>query len=205
MSRSIIFDQSENRLHTEKGLLVYFVYPRLQHPTEATKAFHQAEIIAYLDKITRLRDGWSKNMTNPLTTLPAVDGYRMPAEFEPHSKTWMLWPERLDNWREHALPAQRAFADVARAIAQFEPVTMGVNPGQYENARKLLPPQVQVVVIENNDAWMRDCGPTFVIDNNGAVRGIDWIFNAWGGLDRDCTIPGTWMMPSRKRSRDGRL
>lgn len=49
--RSIIFDQSENRLHTEKGLLVYFVYPRLQQPTEATKAFHQAEIAAYLNKI----------------------------------------------------------------------------------------------------------------------------------------------------------
>jgi putrescine carbamoyltransferase len=49
--RSIIFDQSENRLHTEKGLLVYFVYPRLIRPTEATKAFHQAEIIRYLDKI----------------------------------------------------------------------------------------------------------------------------------------------------------
>ncbi len=39
--RSIIFDQSENRLHTEKGLLVYFVYPRLKRPTEAMKAFHQ--------------------------------------------------------------------------------------------------------------------------------------------------------------------
>lgn len=128
-------------------------------------------------------------MTNPLTTLPALDGYRMPAEYELHSKTWMLWPERLDNWREHALPAQRAFADVASAIAQFEPVTMGVNPGQYEIARKMLPRQVQVAVIENNDAWMRDCGPTFVIHNSGAVRGIDWIFNAWGGLDGGLYFP----------------
>jgi putrescine carbamoyltransferase len=51
--RSIIFDQSENRLHTEKGLLVYFIYPRLQRPTEATKAFHQAEIGAFLTKIGR--------------------------------------------------------------------------------------------------------------------------------------------------------
>jgi putrescine carbamoyltransferase len=49
--RSIIFDQSENRLHTEKGLLVYFIYPRLQRPTEAIKAFHQAEIGGLLDKI----------------------------------------------------------------------------------------------------------------------------------------------------------
>ncbi len=51
--RSIIFDQSENRLHTEKGLLVYFIYPRLQQPTDPMKAFHQAEIGAFLDKIGR--------------------------------------------------------------------------------------------------------------------------------------------------------
>ncbi len=51
--RSIIFDQSENRLHTEKGLLVYFVYPRLQRPTEAMKAFHQSEIDAFISKIER--------------------------------------------------------------------------------------------------------------------------------------------------------
>jgi putrescine carbamoyltransferase len=46
--RSIIFDQSENRLHTEKGLLVYFVYPRLQHRSEALKAYHKGKIEAYL-------------------------------------------------------------------------------------------------------------------------------------------------------------
>ncbi|NJD58576.1 MAG: putrescine carbamoyltransferase [Anaerolineales bacterium] len=46
--RSIIFDQSENRLHTEKGLLVYFVYPRLQHPSEALKAYHKGQVEAHL-------------------------------------------------------------------------------------------------------------------------------------------------------------
>ena len=117
-----------------------------------------------------------------LTTLPRKDGFRMPAEFEPHTKTWMLWPERPDNWRDGAKPAQRAFTEVAQCIAQFEPVTMGVNPSQYEHARAMLPQAVEVVKIENDDAWMRDCGPTFVLDGNGTVRGIDWMFNAWGGL-----------------------
>jgi agmatine deiminase len=131
----------------------------------------------------------TKHMTSPLTTLPAADGYRMPGEFEPHSKTWMLWPERHDNWREQGLPAQRAFASVAGVISQFEPVVMGVNPYQYENARKMLPQQVEVKVIENNDAWMRDCGPTFIIHKNGTVRGIDWIFNAWGGLKAGLYYP----------------
>jgi putrescine carbamoyltransferase len=42
--RSIVFDQAENRLHTEKGLLVYFVYPHMQHPSDNLRAFHRAEI-----------------------------------------------------------------------------------------------------------------------------------------------------------------
>jgi putrescine carbamoyltransferase len=46
--RSIIFDQSENRLHVEKGLLVYFIYPRLKRPSEALRARHRAEIEALM-------------------------------------------------------------------------------------------------------------------------------------------------------------
>jgi agmatine deiminase len=118
-----------------------------------------------------------------LASKPSLDGYRMPGEFEPHAKTWLLWPERHDNWREAAVPAQRAFTMVAEAISRFEPVCAGANPGQFENARRMLPAQVSVVQIENNDAWMRDCGPTFVINEVGSVRGIDWRFNAWGGLE----------------------
>lgn len=113
----------------------------------------------------------------------------MPGEFEPHSKTWMLWPERPDNWRKGARPAQKAFGEVAKVISQFEPVIMGINPNQYDNARSMLSPDVKVVVIENDDAWMRDCGPTFIIDNFGNIRGIDWVFNAWGGLEGGLYYP----------------
>lgn len=49
-ARSIVFDQSENRLHTEKGLLVYFVYPRLERPSEEAKAYHKGQIEALLEK-----------------------------------------------------------------------------------------------------------------------------------------------------------
>ncbi|MBN1665478.1 MAG: agmatine deiminase family protein, partial [Anaerolineales bacterium] len=106
----------------------------------------------------------------------------MPAEYAPHKQTWMLWPQRGDNWRQDAGPAQEAFSRVAAAISRFEPLIMGVNPDQVSRARALLPPQVQVVEIANNDSWMRDCGPTFVKNPEGVVRGVDWIFNAWGGL-----------------------
>lgn len=121
-------------------------------------------------------------MPHTLPTTPRQDGFRMPGEFEPHAGCWMLWPERTDNWRLGAKPAQRTYAAVAAAIAAFEPVTMCVSSAQYRNARNLLPPAVRVVEMSANDAWMRDCGPTFVGDDQGLVRGVDWEFNAWGGL-----------------------
>lgn len=113
----------------------------------------------------------------------------MPAEFEPHAGTWMLWPERPDNWRLGGKPAQAAFTAVAAAIAQFEPVTVGVNERQYQNARNMLAPEVRVLEISNNDSWMRDCGPTFVLSDAGSVRGVNWKFNAWGGLDDGLYFP----------------
>jgi agmatine deiminase len=121
----------------------------------------------------------------------------MPAEWEPHAGTWMLWPQRPDNWRNGAKPAQRAWVEVATAIARFEPVTMGVNPDQFENARAMLPDSVRVVEMGNNDSWMRDIGPSFVVNDTGDVRLVHWHFNAWGGLydglyapwDKDELVP----------------
>ncbi len=121
-------------------------------------------------------------MARILTGTPADDGFFMPAEFAPHAGCWMLWPERPDNWREGALPAQAAFTDVATAIARFEPVSVGVSAAHFGFARAQLPPHIRVVEMSHDDAWMRDVGPTFVVDRRGARRGIDWRFNAWGGL-----------------------
>jgi agmatine deiminase len=128
-------------------------------------------------------------MTQTLTTTPAADGFRMPAEYEPHSGCWLLWPERADNWREAARPAQLAFVGVATAIAQFEPVTVGASAPQYEIARTFLPPNVRVVELAHDDSWMRDVGPTFVVNKKREVRGVDWHFNAWGGLNGGLYFP----------------
>lgn len=122
-------------------------------------------------------------MAKRIDSTPKKDGFRMPGEFEPQEKVWMLWPERPDNWRDGAKPAQEVFANVAKAIAQFEPVTVGVSTAQYKNCRNKLPEEIRVVEMTSNDSWIRDCGPTFVKnDETGEVRGIDWDFNAWGGL-----------------------
>ncbi len=56
-----------------------------------------------------------------LSSTPRPDGYFMPAEWAPHSQTWMVWPQRPDNWRQQATPAQAAFAAVAKAIALSAP------------------------------------------------------------------------------------
>ena len=122
-------------------------------------------------------------MTSAIESTPAADGFHMPAEWAPHAGCWMAWPQRPDTWRSDARPAQTAFAAVAAAIAQAEPVTVGVSPSAIDGARSLLPPEVRVVEVLTNDAWMRDIGPTFVVDGEARVRGVDWEFNAWGGLD----------------------
>ena len=113
----------------------------------------------------------------------------MPAEYERHAGCWMLWPERPDTWRDGAKPAQAVFAAVASAIASGEPVTVGASAAQFQNARARLPPDVRVLEISSNDAWVRDSGPTFVIDGKGRRRGVDWTFNAWGGLDGGLYFP----------------
>lgn len=91
-----------------------------------------------------------------VNSTPKQDGYRMPAEFEQQEQIWMLWPERSDVWRNGAKPAQRAFSEVAKAISEFEPVTVCASPSQYQNCRSRLPEKIRVVEITSNDAWIRD-------------------------------------------------
>lgn len=121
-------------------------------------------------------------MSKRIDSTPKADGFRMPGEFEPQQQIFMIWPERPDNWRDGGKPAQKAFADVAKAISEFAEMTMLVSASQYQVARKVLPPQIRVIEMSSNDSWVRDCGPTFVINDKGGIRGVDWKFNAWGGL-----------------------
>ena len=109
-----------------------------------------------------------------LKSTPRKDGFRMPGEFEKHAGTYIIWPERPDNWRNGGKPAQKVFAEVANIIAKYEPITVLVNNSQYVNARNVLGPNVRVVEMSNNDSWVRDSGPSFVVNDKGDVRGIDW-------------------------------
>ncbi len=121
-------------------------------------------------------------MSATLTSTPADDGYRMPAEWDAHRGCFLVWPERTDNWRLGAKPAQGAWRTLIETIAEAEPVTVLVSARQYAVARGLLPDHVRLVETTTNDAWVRDTGPSFVVNDAGDVRGVSWSFNAWGGL-----------------------
>ena len=116
-----------------------------------------------------------------IRSTPRADGFRMPAEWERHYGCIMIFPERADSWQYGGYAARKAFVGVASAIAESEFVTVCASEKQYENARRLLPDHIRVVEISSNDAWARDYAPTFVT-NGSEIRGINWGFNAWGGL-----------------------
>lgn len=112
---------------------------------------------------------------------PAKDGFSMPAEFSRHYGCIMIWPYRRDSWQYGAYNARKAFAEVAGIISKSEKVIVCARYEDYDNARFMLPDNVRVIEMESNDSWARDVAPTFV-SNGSSVRGIDWGFNAWGGL-----------------------
>lgn len=120
---------------------------------------------------------------------PSADGYYMPAEFEPHEGCIMIFPERSDSWQYGGYAARKAFVRIAETIAASEKVTVCAGSRQYDNARELLPAHIRVVEMSSDDAWARDYCPTFVKNNKGEIRGIDWGFNAWGGLHDGLYFP----------------
>lgn len=105
---------------------------------------------------------------------------RRPGEFEPHAKTWMAWPHRQDLYGPRLADMQRAYADVAKAIAQFEPVSMVAHPEHTKSARTLLGDGIEIVALPIDDCWIRDSGPTFLKRADGGLAGVSWRFNAWG-------------------------
>ncbi|MFC7446379.1 agmatine deiminase family protein [Rhodococcus daqingensis] len=113
-------------------------------------------------------------------------GWRMPAEREPHARTWMAYPSEgysLGDTAEEHHEARSAWAAVANAVAEFEPVTVVVDPAEVAAATRYLSGAVEIVEAPLNDAWMRDIGPTFVVSDDGRVGGVNWVFNGWGGQD----------------------
>lgn len=118
----------------------------------------------------------------------------MPAEWEPHERTLMGWPCRTDLWGQTMDQARADYAAVANAIAAFEPVTMIANAGgDAAAARAACTAAVEIVELPLDDSWLRDCGPIYVVEDDGASRtAVHFGFNAWGEKfppwDRDAEV-----------------
>jgi len=123
---------------------------------------------------------------------PRDDGFRMPAEWEAHARCWMAWPCRESLWGDGLEMARDAYAEVAKAVARFEPVTMIVEPDSLADASVRCGAGVRCMPMEHDDSWMRDSGPTFVVGPDGDLGAVDWIFNSWGQryrpYDRDAEV-----------------
>jgi agmatine deiminase len=118
-----------------------------------------------------------------MVTHDAMPQVAMPAEWEPHELTVMGWPteiRRRDLWHDQLGVARSVHATVAAAIARFEPVLVVAHPDDVDHATRACGDEVEVVGVEVDDSWLRDSGPIFVRGDDGARRGVDFGFNAWG-------------------------
>lgn len=110
----------------------------------------------------------------------------MPPETDAQERIWMAFPPQgasVFEDAESAHEARTAWAAVAHAIIDFEPVSMIVDPADRAVAPKYLSREIDVVEAPLDDAWMRDIGPTFVRGTDGRVAAVDWVFNGWGARD----------------------
>ncbi|WP_031274593.1 agmatine/peptidylarginine deiminase [Curtobacterium sp. B8] len=108
--------------------------------------------------------------------------WRMPAETAPQARTWMAFPRpgaTLGDDAASAEAARKAWATTANTIVDHQPVTVVVDPVARADAARLLSGDVDVLEAPLDDFWMRDTGPSFVLDD-GRLGAVDWVFNGWG-------------------------
>lgn len=105
----------------------------------------------------------------------------MPAEWEQHQRSFVAWPVKASLvWPENHEEVCEGYAEVIRAIALCEPVTVIVTQEDYDKAQTMCGANVELLTLPHNDAWVRDSGPTFVWNQHKKLKGINWKFNAWG-------------------------
>lgn len=133
---------------------------------------------------------------------PGEDGFRMPAEFERHKGTLMIYPTRPGSWGKDRSDSLESFGQVFTEILKREDLYLLAGSDHFAEASSfmeellsekklqgkagdaesdLIKNRCHILKIDSDDAWARDVGPTFVTDKSGTLRGINWKFNAWGG------------------------
>ena len=123
---------------------------------------------------------------------PAEDGFFMPAEWSPHKRCFISWPCTEETWSGHLKEARRAYSEVVKAINRFEPVTLLSDPSTTVGARTAVGPDVEIMEMPLDDAWIRDNGPNFVCTEDNRVAASCFSFNGWGGRfphEKDAQVP----------------
>jgi agmatine deiminase len=124
------------------------------------------------------------------TPTPLSSGYRMPAEWEPQEAIWLTWPHNELTWPDGMLAAvQRSYVDIIRALQTGQKIKLLVRDEETESLVRIALKresvelrQVIFIRVEAQDSWIRDYGPTFVInDERRQLAMVKWRFNAWGG------------------------
>jgi agmatine deiminase len=140
-------------------------------------------------KLMALSGGSLFMMSNSSALEKTLDNSQwfMPDESEFHERTWMAFIASYEIWTEKQVPeVQRNLINIAKTIARYEPVSMLVGKQDYEIAKNLLGKQdsqsypIDFIKFELNDFWLRDTGPSFVINNQGQKAAINFNFNGWG-------------------------
>jgi agmatine deiminase len=120
-----------------------------------------------------------------------ADGYRLPAEWEPHAATWIAWPHRRATFLGDFAVIPEFFARFIRLLAPWEPVRVIASGAALADAQDRLRgvPHVECIDIPTNDSWLRDTGPVFLTPLEQGAKGqgagrpvaVCWEWNAWGG------------------------
>jgi len=111
----------------------------------------------------------------------------MPAEWEPHSATWIAWPHNRADWPGKFPPIPWVYAEIVRKLLPHEKVRMLVNTaGDEAKVRRILSKagalsaDVQFFPIPTNRTWARDFGPVYVRQAPpGAMAIAGFRFTAW--------------------------
>ena len=129
-----------------------------------------------------------------MTKTPKQLGYRMPAEWESQEAVWISWPHNSDTWPNDMLKeVEISYTEFVKALCAGQTVRILVNDKEMQDyvisklkGFKINLNQVLFYQIPNVDGWMRDCGPTFVVNENTKQKAlVKWIFNAWGNKYSD--------------------
>jgi agmatine deiminase len=123
--------------------------------------------------------------------------YRFPAEWWPHAATWIAWPHHEPDWPGKLAPIPWVYAEIVRVLHRHERVEILCHDEEVrESARGHLAAHgvrenVGLHVVPNDRVWIRDSGPTFVLDDDGHSSLMNWRFNAWAkysNYERDAEV-----------------